>query len=102
MLNYYRSMEDNERFVRLRDSLLYDEGSSNGLRVALMRDYIDEAVQDTLKRDSMLLTFDSLLAMPQKDSQLLMLKAALVLPIRMPDGKTSSMLKYSWSRLMLL
>ena len=93
MLNYYRSMEDNERFVRLRDSLLYDEGSSNGLRVALMRDYIDEAVQDTLKRDSMLLTFDSLLAMPQKDSQLLMLKAAYLTYVKAGDDKVAGLMK---------
>ena len=76
MMNYYRSTDDTERFVHLRDSLLYDEGSTSELRVALMRDYIDEVMQDSLKRDAMLQTFDSVLALPQKDSQLLMLKAA--------------------------
>ncbi len=93
MLNYYRSTEDNERFVQLRDSLLYDEGSSSGLRVALMRDYIDEVVQDSLKRDGMLQAFDSLLAMPQKDSQLLMLKAAYLTYVKAGDDMVADLMK---------
>jgi tetratricopeptide (TPR) repeat protein len=92
MMSYYRSTEDNERFVQLRDSLLYDEGSSSELRVALMRDYIDEVIQDTLKRDAMLQVFDSLLSLPQKDAQLLMLKAAYLTYIKAGDEKVTELM----------
>lgn len=93
MMSYYRSTEDNERFVQLRDSLLYDEGSSNDLRVALMRDYIDEAIQDSAKCDDMLHTFDSLLARPQKDAQLLMLKAAYLTYTKKGDDKVAELMQ---------
>lgn len=93
MMNYYRTTKDNERFVQLRDSLLFDEGNTNELRVALMRDYIDEAIQDSTKRDGMLLTFDSLLARPQKDAQLLMLKAAYLTYAKAGDDKVAQLMK---------
>lgn len=93
MMTYYRSTEDNEHFVQLRDSLLYDEGSSSELRVALMRDYIDEAIQDTLKRDAMLQAFDSVLSMPQKDAQLLTLKAAYLTYVKAGEDKAAELMK---------
>ena len=93
MMNYYRTSKDNDRFVQLRDSLLYDEGSTSELRVALMRDYIDEALQDSTKCDSMLQTFDALLAKPQKDAQLLMLKAAYLSYAKAGDDKVAELMK---------
>ena len=93
MMTYYRSTEDYEHFVQLRDSLLYDEGSSSELRVALMRDYIDEAIQDSLKRDAMLQAFDSVLSMPQKDAQLLTLKAAYLTYVKAGDDKVAELMK---------
>ena len=92
MMNYYRTTENNERFAQLRDSLLYDEGSSSELRVALMRDYIDETLQDSTKRDAMLHTFDSLLSKPQKDAQLLMLKAAYLTYAKASDDKVADLM----------
>lgn len=92
MMNYYRSTEDNKHFVQLRDSLLSDEGSSSELRVALMRDYIDEAIQDTLKRDAMLQAFDSVLSLPQKDAQLLMLKAAYLTYVKADGEKVTELM----------
>ena len=92
MMNYYRTTENNERFAQLRDSLLYDEGSSSELRVALMRDYIDETLQDSTKRDDMLQTFDSLLTKPQKDAQLLMLKAAYLTYAKASDDKVAELM----------
>ena len=92
MMNYYRSVQDNERFVQLRDSLLFDDGSSNDQRVALMKDCIDETIQDSTKRDDMLQTFDSLLAKPQKDAQLLMLKAAYLTYVKENDDKVAELM----------
>ena len=92
MMNYYRTTDNNERFAQLRDSLLYDEGSSSELRVALMRDYIDETLQDSTKRDAMLHTFDSLLSKPQKDAQLLMLKAAYLTYAKASDDKVADLM----------
>ena len=92
MMNYYRTNKDNEHFVQLRDSLLYDSGNNNELRVALMRDYIDEVIQDSTKSNVMLQTFDSLLALPQKDSQLLMLKAAYLTYIKAGDDKVADLM----------
>ena len=95
MMDYYRTIKDNERFVQLRDSLLYDEGSSSELRVALMRDYIDEAIQDSTQCDAMLQTFDSVLTRPQKDAQLLMLKAAYLTYAKAGDDKIAELMKKS-------
>lgn len=92
MMGYYRTTEDDARFVQLRDSLLYDEGTTSELRVALMRDYIDEVIQDSTKRDDMLQTFDSLLSLPQKDAQLLMLKAAYLTYIKAGDDKVAELM----------
>lgn len=92
MMNYYRTTKDNDRFIHLRDSLLYDEGSTSELRVALMREYIDEAIQDSTLRDDMLQSFDSLLAMPQKDAQLLMLKAAYLTYAKAGDDKVAEVM----------
>ena len=93
MLGYYKSTDDNGRFTQLRDSLLYNQSSTSGLRVALMRDYIDEAIQDTLKRDAMLQTFDSVLALPQKDPQLLMLKAAYLTYVKAGEDKVADIMR---------
>ena len=93
MMNYYRTTKDNERFVQLRDSLLFDEGNTSELRVAMMRDYIDEAIQDSSKCDDMLQTFDSLLSKPQKDAQLLMLKAAYLTYTKASDDKVAELMK---------
>lgn len=93
MMNYYRTTKDNDRFVHLRDSLLYDEANTNELRVALMRDYIDETIQDSTKVDGLLQTFDSLLARPQKDAQLLMLKAAYLTYAKASDDKVADLMK---------
>ena len=93
MMNYYRTTKDNERFVQLRDSLLFDEGNTSELRVALMRDYIDEVIQDSSKCDDMLQTFDSLLSKPQKDAQLLMLKAAYLTYTKASDDKVAELMK---------
>lgn len=92
MLSYYGATGETGRFQHLRDSLLFDQANTSELRVALMRDYIEQAVQDTTKRDSMLQTFDSLLALPQKDVHLLMLKAAYLTYSKAADDELAGVM----------
>ena len=76
LLDYYQSAHDTARFDHLRDSLLYDEGTENTLRVMLMRDYIEKTRRDSTLRPSLERAFDAVLAMPQQNAQILILKAA--------------------------
>lgn len=76
LLDYYQSAHDMARFDHLRDSLLYDEGTENTLRVMLMRDYIEKTRRDSTLRPSLERAFDAVLAMPQQNAQILILKAA--------------------------
>ena len=76
LLSYWQATHDEARFCQLRDSLLYDSASPSQLRVTLMRDYIDRSQRDTTLRPLLTQAFDSVLSMPQKDAELLTLKAA--------------------------
>jgi len=75
-LAYYKETKQQERYSQLRDSLLFASDYSTDFQVALMRGYIDEAQTDSTLQNEMQQTFDSLLSLPQKDAQMLTLKAA--------------------------
>ena len=77
MLEYYRHTGDSARFYVLRDSMLYAPKTETNVRVALMRDLIAEEVRaDSLGRQRVVATFDSLDRQYPKDLDLLQLRAA--------------------------
>lgn len=79
MLQYYRYTEQDTLFSTLRDSLLYQPRTASDVRVALLRDLIAEEMKtDSLGREHVAATFDSLTTLLPKDLDLLQLKAAFL------------------------
>lgn len=76
MLQYYQREGENERYVHLRDSLLYGKDTETDMRITIMRQYINEAGQDTARLQAVETAFDSVLAMPQANAEMLTLRAA--------------------------
>ncbi|MCR4921784.1 MAG: tetratricopeptide repeat protein [Bacteroidaceae bacterium] len=76
LLDYYESAHDTVSFGHLRDSLLYAPSTEDNLRVMLMRDYIEKVRRDTTLRPALMHAFDVVLTQPQKNAQILILKAA--------------------------
>jgi len=93
LMDYYEHTGDTARFQHLRDSLLYSPDTDNTLRVAMMRSYIDMSRNDSTLVEPMLQAFDSVLAMPQKDSQLLALKVAYQLYTKAGDDAIAKTLQ---------
>lgn len=77
MLEYYRKTGADSLFTTLRDSLLFAQGTESQMRVALMRDYISEAMRgDSLGRQHVEETFNALDNDYPKDLDILQLRAA--------------------------
>ena len=85
VIDYYEAVGDTASYNHLSDSLLFSPDTDSELRVSLMRMYIDRARRDTSLVAPMQQAFDSVLAMPQKDAQLLTLKAAYQLYTKAGD-----------------
>ncbi len=93
MMTFYQKTGQTERYMHQRDSLLFNPGTGSELRVMLMRDFIDQAQADTSQTVRMQETFDSLLAMPQKDAQLLTLKAGYQIYKKAGEDQVAETLK---------
>ena len=79
MLQYYRHTEQDSLFSTLRDSLLYQPRTASDVRIALLRDLIAEEMKtDSLGREHITATFDSLGTLLPTDVELLQLKAAFL------------------------
>ena len=75
-LDYLRDCGQSERYNRMRDSLLYHPDSPSELRVLLLKSYIADAQQDSTFTPQLTAAFDTLLARPQQDTDVLIMKAA--------------------------
>lgn len=93
LLDYYEDMGMKEDYIGLRDSLLYASEIDQGIKIAIMRDYIAKAERDEQQKEGMLLAFDHLLQMPQKDARMLLLKAAYQAHVKEPQDSIASTLK---------
>jgi len=76
MMDYYRDCGQDERYNRMRDSLLHHPDSPKQLRVLLLRSYIADVQRDSTYAPQLVAAFDSLLARPQQDTEVLIMKAA--------------------------
>lgn len=76
LLGYYEETGDSASFCHLRDSLLYDEGTQQMLRAALVKDMLTRAKRDTTQREGLKDMFDRILAMPQSDATIWQLRLA--------------------------
>ena len=85
LMDYYEETGDMTAFTKLRDSLLYAEGTADRLRLALMRDYISRAERDSSQKEALQQAFDYFLKQPQKDADMLFLKAAYLSYEKVPE-----------------
>jgi tetratricopeptide (TPR) repeat protein len=76
MMDYFRDSGRRERYDRSRDSLLFSPDSPTQLRVLLLRSYIEDERRDSTYIQQLQAAFDTLLARPQQNTDILMMKAA--------------------------
>ena len=75
-LDYLRDSKQDERYSKLRDSLLYHPDSPSQLRVLLLKSYVDDIQRDSTFAPQLTAAFDTLLSRPQQDTDVLLMKAA--------------------------
>ena len=75
-MDYLRDSGREAQFNRLRDSLLYHPETAAPLRVLLLKSFIADVQQDSTRAPQLTAAFDSLLARPQQDTDVLLMKAA--------------------------
>ena len=76
MMDYYRDCGKEDRYNYMRDSLLYHPKSPSQLRVLLLKSYISDVQRDSTYAPQLCAAFDTLLARPQQDTEVLIMKAA--------------------------
>lgn len=75
-MDYYRDSEQDERYNKMRDSLLFCPDSPTQLRILMLQSYIADVQRDSTYAPRLVAAFDTLLARPQQDAQVLIMKAA--------------------------
>lgn len=75
-MDYYRDSEQDERYNKMRDSLLFCPDSPTQLRILMLQSYIADVQRDSMYTPRLVAAFDTLLARPQQDAQVLIMKAA--------------------------
>lgn len=83
-MDYYRESGQVARYNSMRDSLLFSPDSPTQLRVLLLRSYISDVQRDSTFTPQLCAAFDTLLAKPQQDAEVLIMKAAYQLYSQQP------------------
>ena len=83
-MDYYRESGQAARYNSMRDSLLFSPDSPTQLRVLLLRSYISDVQRDSTFTPQLCAAFDTLLAKPQQDAEVLIMKAAYQLYSQQP------------------
>lgn len=76
MMDYLRDSKQDDGYNSLRDSLLFCPESPTPLRVLLLKSYIADVQRDSTFAPKLTAAFDTLLARPQKETDVLIMKAA--------------------------
>lgn len=76
MIDYYHDIGNIERYNQMRDSMLFLSDSPSSLRVLLLRSYISDVQRDSTYAPRLDAAFDTLLARPQENAEMLIMKAA--------------------------
>lgn len=84
MMDYYRDCGKDDRYNYMRDSLLYHKDSPLQLRVLMLKSYIADVQRDSTYAPQLCAAFDTLLARPQQDPEVLIMKAAYQLYSKQP------------------
>ena len=85
MLDYYRDSEQDERYNKVRDSLLFCPDSPTQLRTIMLQSYISDVQRDSTYAPRLVAAFDTLLARPQQDAQVLIMKATYQVYSKQPQ-----------------
>ena len=85
MLDYYRDSGQDERYNMVRDSLLFCPDSPTQLRTIMLQSYISDVQRDSTYAPRLVAAFDALLARPQQDAQVLIMKAAYQVYSKQPQ-----------------
>lgn len=84
-MDYYRSCGKNDCYNQMRDSLLYHSETPSQLRVLLLKSYIADVQRDSTYVPQLNAAFDSLLAQPQQNPEVLIMKAAYQIYRKQPQ-----------------
>ncbi len=85
MIDYYHDIGNIERYNQMRDSVLFLPDSPPPLRVLLLKSYISDVQRDSTYAPRLDAAFDTLLARPQENSEMLIMKAAWQLYSKQPQ-----------------
>ena len=85
MIDYYHDIGNIERYNQMRDSVLFLPDSPPPLRVLLLKSYISDVQRDSTYAPRLDAVFDTLLARPQENSEMLIMKAAWQLYSKQPQ-----------------
>lgn len=85
MLDYYKIKNDTSRAEELLSKLLSDKYTDDETKLSLMRQAISNAYGEDNDSDRIMELFRTVLAMPQSNSDMLMLKAAYMALKKMPE-----------------
>lgn len=83
-LDYLRESGQEERYSHMRDSLLYHPESPSDLRVVLLKSYFADVQRDSTIGPKLDAAFDTLLARPQQDADILIMKGAYQIYSKQP------------------
>lgn len=75
-MDYLRDSGKETGYSQMRDSLLYHPDSPTPLRVLLLKSYIADVQRDSTYAPQLCAAFDTLLAHPQENAEVLLMKAA--------------------------
>ena len=75
-MDYYRDIGQDDKYNKMRDSLLFSPESPTQMRILMLQSYIADLQRDSTYAPKLVAAFDTLLARPQQDVQVLIMKAA--------------------------
>lgn len=90
MLDYYHAKEQRDKADELLTKLLKSKNTETSTKLTLMRQVIEENPEDSVK---VLRLFDEVLAQPQQNGDVAMLKAAYMSLKRMPQEEVNAVLE---------
>ena len=84
-MDYLQDIKQYDAYNRMRDSLLFHDDSPSQLRVLMLRSYIADVQRDSTYAPRLEAAFDTLLARPQQDAEVLIMKAAYQVYSKQPQ-----------------
>lgn len=85
MMDYYRESGQQERYDRMRDSLISCPTSPVQLQTLLLKSYMADEARDSTVTPKLMAAFDALLSVPQQGTDLLIMKAAYLMMKQQPQ-----------------